>query len=431
MPSFSIPLSGLTASSEALSTTANNLANLNTIGYKDEHIQFADLFYQNFGTNGAGDPIQQGAGVTVASKPSDFTQGNVTPTGVSTDVAIQGNGFFVVEKNGVRSYTRAGNFEVGTDNLLKTAGGQYVLGYPAVNGAVNTSQGLGTLALGAGTVSPATVTANVSLTSNLDATAAVGSTYSTQATIYDSLGGSHNITFTYTKSATNTWTYGATIPAADITGATAPVSVATGTLVFNGDGTLLSITPTGGAASLTNPSITVPPVPPVTNPVTPQTVFADGANQLTFAWHVANAGVGLLTQLAGPNSTASIQQDGTSSGTLQNFNIGSDGTITGSFSNGKTATIGQIALASFADEQGLSHTGNNDFTPTLASGQPTVGGPGTGGLGSISGGALEQSNVDIASEFAALIVAQRSYEANARVVTTFDQVAQATIALKP
>src|SRR5258708_6493986 len=224
MPSFSIPLSGLTASSEALSTTANNLANLNTIGYKDEHIQFADLFYQNFGTNGAGDPIQQGAGVTVAAKPSDFTQGNVTPTGVSTDVAIQGNGFFVVEKNGVRSYTRAGNFEVGTDNLLKTVGGQHVLGYPAVNGAVNTSGGLTTLALGAGTVSPATVTANVSLTSNLDATAAVGSTYSTQATIYDSLGGSHNITFTYTKSATNTWTYAATIPAADITGAAAPVS---------------------------------------------------------------------------------------------------------------------------------------------------------------------------------------------------------------
>jgi len=331
----------------------------------------------------------------------------------------------------VQTYTRAGNFEVGTDNLLETAGGQHVLGYPAVNGAVNTSGGLTTLALGAGTVSPATVTANVSLTSNLDATAAVGSTYSTQATIYDSLGGSHNITFTYTKSATNTWTYAATIPAADITGAAAPVSVASGTLIFNGDGTLKSITPTGGTASLTNPSITVPPVPPVTIPVTPQSVFADGANQLSFTWHVANAGVGLLTQLAGPNSTASIQQDGTSSGTLQNFNIGSDGTITGSFSNGKTATIGQIALASFADEQGLSHQGSNDFTPTLASGQPTIGGPGTGGLGSISGGALEQSNVDIASEFAALIVAQRSYEANARVVTTFDQVAQATIALKP
>jgi flagellar hook protein FlgE len=574
MPSFSIPLSGLTASSEALSTTANNLANLNTIGYKDQQIQFADLFYQNLGTNGAGDPVQQGAGVTVSSKPSDFTEGNVTPTGVSTDVAVSGSGFFVVEKNGVQSYTRAGNFEVGTDNLLKTAEGQQVLGYPAANGVVNTSGGLTTLALGAGTVSPATVTKNVSLTSNLNATAADGSSYTTQANIYDSLGGSHAITFTYTnedvpavpaiigQAATGTltssgtapsdgdqvtigsttytfkttltasttanevligassteafgnlvnavnnntldtngtggggtqdfgtlttanasvtavdttpgtmitltakadsstpittatpvgttltwgggdlangvtavpgvpaivnkWGYAVTIPAVDLGGAaTAPaVSLATGTLLFNGDGTLKSITPTAGSASLTNPTITVPPN---------GSTFADGANQLNFTWHVVNPdGTGLLTQEAAPNSTASIQQDGASSGTLQNFNIGSDGTITGSFSNGTTAILGQIALASFADNQGLSRTGNNDFSPTLASGQPTIGAPTSGGLGSISGGALEQSNVDIATEFAALIVAQRSYEANARVVTTFDTIAQDTIALKP
>jgi flagellar hook protein FlgE len=411
MPSFSIPLSGLTASSEALSTTANNLANLNTIGYKDEQIQFSDLFYQNFGTNGAGDPIQQGAGVTVSSKPSDFTQGNVTPTGVSTDVAIQGNGFFVVEKGGAQSYTRAGNFEVGTDNLLETADGQQVLGYPAVNGVVSTSQGLRPLALGAGTVSPATTTSQVSLTSNLNATAAVGSTYSTQATIYDSLGGSHNITFTYTKTATNTWGYSVTIPAADVNGTTDPTVLKTGSLTFDGNGNI-----TAPAGNVTGISITG---------------FADGANNLTFTWDLYDKNnKGILTQEAGPNSTASIQQDGTGSGTLVNFNIGGDGTITGSFSNGKTATIGQIALASFADEQGLSHLGNNDFTPTLASGQPTIGAPTTGGLGSISGGALESSNVDIATEFAALIVAQRSYEANARVVTTFDQVAQATIALK-
>ncbi len=574
MPSFSIPLSGLTASSEALSTTANNLANLNTIGYKDEQIQFADLFYQNFGSNGAGDPIQQGAGVTVSSKPSNFTEGNITPTGVSTDVAVSGSGFFVVQKNGVQSYTRAGNFEVGTDNLLETAAGQQVLGYPAVTGVVNTGTGLTTLALGAGTVSPATVTANVSLTSNLNATAAIGSSYSTQATIFDSLGGSHNITFTYTNldalavpavpgvaatgtltssgttpsdgdqvtiggttytykttltasttanqvliganatealgnlvnavnnntldtngtgggatadfgtatvanasvtaadttpgtmitltakvdsgtpiatatpvgstftwgggdlangvtavagvsAVVNTWGYAVTIPAADLGGlATAPpVSLGSGTLIFNGDGTLKSITPVNGAASLTNPILAVPPN---------GSVFADGANSLAFTWHVVNAaGTGLLTQEAAPNSTASIQQDGASSGTLQKFDIGSDGTITGSFSNGTTAILGQIALASFGDEQGLSHVGNNDFTPTLASGQPTIGGPGTGGLGTISGGALEQSNVDIATEFANLIIAQRSYEANARVVTTFDQVAQATIALKP
>jgi flagellar hook protein FlgE len=574
MPSFSIPLSGLNASSQALSTTANNLANLNTIGYKDEEIQFSDLFYQSFGANGAGDPIQQGAGVQVSAKPSNFTQGNVTPTGVSTNVAINGNGFFVVQKNGVQSYTRAGNFEIGTDNLLETSDGEQVLGYPATNGVVSTATGLRPLALGAGTISPATVTSNVALTSNLNATDPNGATYSTQATIYDSLGAAHQVTFTYTnadvnavaaapaQTATgtltmtalpvatqtvtvgsqtytfttsapaagtndvfigatiaeteanlvnaingnyadgagtaspggygtstvtnpdvaaadagggvinltattagtvgdfaatssgtgsanltfdagagnngvdavaavapivNTWTYAITIPAADISGATAPVSLGTGTLVFNGDGTLQSITPTAGAASTTNPTISVPPIPGMGS----QQIFADGANQLSFTWQVFDSsGNSLITQTASADGTSSIQQDGTGSGTLENFNIGSDGTITGAFSNGKTAVVGQIALASFADEQGLTHDGDNDFSPTISSGQPNVGVAGAGGLGTISGGALEQSNVDIATEFANLIVAQRTYEANARVITTFDQVAQDTIALK-
>jgi flagellar hook protein FlgE len=424
MPSFTIPLSGLTASSAALSTTANNLANLNTIGYKDQQIQFADLFYQNLGSNGAGDPIQQGAGVTISSQPSNFTEGNVTPTGVSTDVAINGNGFFVVEENGARSYTRAGNFEVGADNLLETSAGQQVLGYPAANGVVTTGRGLGTLALGAGTISPATVTGNLQVTSNLDATAAVGTVYTTpQATIYDSLGASHEITITYTKTATNTWTFSVSIPAADLN----PINqvaqtgiLSTGSLTFDGNGNLTSDTINPGNAH----------TPPVNDTGIAIVSLADGASNLTFNWNLLNGTTPVISQLAGPNSTSSIQQDGTSSGTLQNFSIGSDGTITGAFTNGTTAVLGQIALASFADEQGLSRNGNNDFTPTLASGQPTIGGPGTGGLGSISGGALEQSNVDIASEFASLIVAQRSYEANARVVTTFDQVAQATIALK-
>src|SRR5271157_937976 len=198
MPNFSIPLSGLDANSAALSTTANNLANLNTVGYKDQQIQFADLFYQNLGTDGAGDPIQQGAGVRTSSETSNFTQGNVTSTGVDTDVAINGNGFFVVQDNGVQSYTRAGNFEVGTNNLLETADGQTVMGYPATDGVVNTSAGLSTLELGAGTSSPATATANLQMTTNLDATDTDG-TYSTQATIYDSLGAAHQVTITYTN----------------------------------------------------------------------------------------------------------------------------------------------------------------------------------------------------------------------------------------
>lgn len=413
MPSFSIPLSGLAASSEALATTANNLANINTIGYKDEQIRFADLFYENLGSNGAGDPIQQGLGVTVSSKPSDFTQGNVTPTGVSTDVAVTGTGFFVVDNAGVQSYTRAGNFEVGTDKLLETADGQKVLGYPAVNGVLNTGSGLSTLALGVGTISPATATTTVQTTSNLDATAAVGSTYSTQATIYDSLGASHNITFTYTKTATNAWNYSISIPAADLGGAaTAPPTVlATGALTFDGNGNLAT---------------------PAANPAPiPIAGFADGANPQSFTWQLYDpSNKSVLTQEAAANSTISIQQNGNSSGSMSKFNIGGDGTITGSFSNGKTQIIGQIVLASFADQQGLTHDGNNDFSPTIASGQPTIGRPGTGGLGTVSGGALEQSNVDIATEFAALIVAQRSYEANAKVITTFDQVTQATIALK-
>jgi flagellar hook protein FlgE len=567
MPSFSVPLSGLDASSTALSTIANNLANLNTIGYKDQQVQFADLFYQNLGSDGAGDPIQQGAGVRVNSQPSDFTEGDVTSNGIATDVAINGNGFFVVQQGGVQSYTRAGDFEVGTDNLLETANGQQVLGYPAANGAINTSGGLTTLALGAGTVSPATVTSNVSMNSNLNAQSADGSTYTTQVTVYDSLGGSHQLTFNYTNedspaiiaapaqaatgvlsmsalpsngesvtigtetytfttsapaagtnniligstvaetvgnlvdainantadaagdgaggygtgtlvnpnvgatdagngaiditadttgttsdfaatsasaglawsagagtnganaivgvpAVVNTWGYSVSIPATDLGGAATapPVSLASGTLIFNGDGTLKSVTPTAGTPSLTNPTITVPPG---------GSSFADGANQLSFTWHLVNpAGTGLITQEAATSSTASIQQDGAASGTLENFSIGSDGTITGAFSNGTTAVLGQIALASFADQQGLTRTGGNDFVPTLASGQPTIGAPTTGGLGNLSGGALEQSNVDIATEFANLIVAQRSYEANARVITTFDQVAQDTINLK-
>jgi flagellar hook protein FlgE len=569
MPNFSIPLSGLDASSAALSTTANNLANLNTIGYKDQQIQFADLFYQNLGSDGAGDPIQQGAGVQVSSQPSDFTQGDVTSTGIPTDVAINGNGFFVVEQDGVQSYTRAGNFEVGTNNLLETADGQQVLGYQAVNGVINSSQGLGALALGAGTSSPATPTTYLQMTTNLDATAADGSTYSTQATIYDSLGAAHQVTVTYTNldspavgavtaqaatgsltmtalpvatqtvtiggqtytfttsapaagtndvfigatvaeteanlvnaingnyadvagtatpggygtgtvanpdatavdagngvinftsnttgtasdfaatsggtgsanltwntgaganginaaaaipAVVNSWGYSVSIPATDLNavgGVPQTGILQTGTLTFNGNGVLTGDSVGTGA---TGPAANIAGIP--------ITGFADGASNQTFNWNLFNGTTPVITQLAAANSTASIQQDGTSSGTLQSFNIGSDGTITGTFSNGTTATLGQIALASFADEQGLSRNGDNDYSPTLASGQPTVGAPTSGGLGSISGGALEQSNVDIATEFANLIVAQRTYEANARVVTTFDQIAQDTIALK-
>ncbi len=422
MPSFSIPLSGLTADSTALSAIANNLANQNTTGYKDVRVQFSDLFYQNLGTTGSGDPIQLGAGAQVGSMPGMFTQGSVNSTGVPTDVAIQGDGFFAVQKDGVVSYTRAGDFSVDANNFLVTSEGQQVLGYPAVNGVISTGQGITPLQLGAGTISPPNATSGVTLTTNLDASANVGDTFSTPVTVFDSLGASHVLTFTFTKTAANTWGYSLSIPSDELNPTGTPPApqtgiLSTGTLTFDGAGKLTGPVDTNG--NLTNVNgIAV-------------AGLADGASDMSFSWDLLNGATPVITQVAAPSSTSSTQQNGAGSGSLVNFSIGTDGTVTGSFSNGKTAALGQIALATFADNQGLQRIGQTDFTETLASGQAVVGAPGTGGRGSLSGGALELSNVDIATEFANLIVAQRAFEANAKAVTTFDQITQDTINLKP
>ena len=508
MPNFSIPLSGLTADATALSAIANNLANQNTTGYKDTRVLFSDLFYQNLGTTGAGDPVQLGAGAQIGAMPSTFTQGSVESTGVPTDVAIQGGGFFIVQKDGVTSYTRAGDFSVDTDNFLVTSEGQQVMGYPAVNGAINTGAAVQPLQLGAGSISPPVATGNVQVQTNLDAGAAVNTTFSTPVTIFDSLGTSHVLNLTFTKTAANVWNYSLSIPGTDLK----PVAVggvltpqtgilANGSLGFNGQGVLTATTPgtagvpafagvgngtisavTAGAGSAAE-TVTITAVDAthfsvvgsvsgalgtatVGTPFTsgqlnftltagatpfvagdtftvattagtlgniaavPINGFADGAANMTFNWNVLNGTTPLLTQVAGPSSTSATQQDGSASGSLVSFTIGTDGTVTGSFSNGKTAALGQLALASFANQQGLQLQGNTDYGLTLASGQAVVGVAGTGGRGNLSGGSLELSNVDIATEFANLIVAQRAFEANAKAVTTFDQITQDTINLK-
>lgn len=411
MPVFSIPLSGLTASSAALSTIANNLANLNTIGYKDQRVLFRDLFYQTLGSSGSGNPIQQGAGAAVSAISSIFTPGNVDPSGVATDVAIMGEGFFVVQGNGTTTYTRAGNFTPDKNDFLVTAEGEQVMGYPAVNGVINTGQGLTPLSMGKGTISPPTATTNVEIRTNLDASAAVGGNpFSTPVTVYDSLGGSHVLTFTFAKTGTNAWSYQITIPAADVGATGNPVVIRSGALTFDGAGMLL--TPTADVTGI------------------PITGLVDGANNMTFSWQLYDSGAGVLTQVAAPSSATSTQQNGNGSGSLSSFSIGADGMVTGSFSNGRTAVLGQLVLANFPNLQGLLRTGRNGFAPTLASGQAVIGAPGTGGRGTLSGGGLELSNVDIAKEFAALIVAQRAFQANARTVTAFDEITQETINLK-
>ena len=412
MPSFSIPLSGLNGSSSSLSVIANNLANLNTVGFKAQRTLFQDLFYQQIGTSGSGNPIQQGVGVSISGVSSDLTQGNIQSSGVPSDVAIQGNGYFVASKGGLIVYTRGGNFSIASNGQLLTADGAAVQGYPAVNGVVNPNSTIGPLTIATGTTNPPKSTGNVQLTMNLGSGTAVAGTFSTSVAVFDSLGGSHVLTYNFTKTSANNWSYAITIPGADVGTPGAPVTVKTGTLTFNGAGQL--VTP---AANVTG--ITV-------------TGLADGASNLTFNWNVFDAnGNGLATQVAGASATSATQQDGFSSGSLVNYLIGADGTIQGTFSNGQTSALGQIALASFTNQQGLSRNGENELLASLASGQANVGVPGTGGRGTLSGGALEQSNVDIATQFAQLIVAERSYQANAKSVTTFDQVTQTSINLIP
>src|SRR5215471_4141151 len=188
MPSFSIPLSGLNANSQALSAISNNLANLNTVGYKDTRMEFRDLFYQQIGSTGAGEPIEIGAGTAVGSNAGIFTQGSIENSGVSTDIAIQGDGFFVTDKNGLREYTRAGNFSRDQNGNLVTTDGANVMGYPAVNGVVNTQAPVAALNIPLGQVTPAKATANIQFGMNLDAGAAIGATTSAQTPVYDSLG---------------------------------------------------------------------------------------------------------------------------------------------------------------------------------------------------------------------------------------------------
>ncbi|HTR48880.1 MAG TPA: flagellar hook protein FlgE [Verrucomicrobiae bacterium] len=509
---FSVALSGLNASSEDLSVISNNLANMNTVGFKSSTANFQDLFYQQIGTSGNNNPEQIGEGVQVGSVDSQFTQGSIQSTGVPTDVAIQGQGFFMINKGGTSEYTRAGNFSIGANGQLMTTDGGEVMGYAAVNGVVNPNSTVAPLTIPAGLtippkastqfsvamtldsdaslataaaaqqtgtgIAPATVLKTGSTlnfndgTNNFTYTSAAGDTlnslvtainantnftasiagnslivtaknggavnftantltdaaagteaetfatsgtavpagsFSTPVTVYDSLGATHVLTANFTKTAANTWNYTLTIPASDLGQTGAPVTVNSGTLLFNGNGQLVS--------PASNVAITI-------------NNLADGASPLGVTWNLLNpSGGAMISQVSGPSAATATQTDGYASGALQTISIAADGTINGVFSNGQTLAVGQIALASFANSQGLMKNGSNTYLASLASGQPTIGAPNAGGLGSVTGGALEQSNVDIATEFANLIIAQRGYQANAQTVTTLDQVSQYAISM--
>jgi flagellar hook protein FlgE len=414
MGSFSTPLSGLTSAQQQLQSVSNNLANIDTDGYKDQTLTFSDIFLQTGRMNGSGDPVQIGSGVKVSSTDSNFTEGNLNATNTASNMAISGNGFFVTQgTNGMQNFTRAGDFTTNNAGQLITPSGELVLGYPAVNGVPNPSAALQPLQVSAVT-SPAMASKTVGITVNLDSdTAAGGTAPSSPLTVYDSLGSQHTLTVSYTKDPVlvNTWSYTVTVPSADVTaGATGNTTVGSGTLVFNGSGQLDTTNSTIGPISIPT--------------------LADGATApLNLAGPFGTATNPTITQSAMASATSANTTDGYPSGTLTTFIVEPDGTINGTFTGGNTIALGQVAVASFANNQGLTSVGNNNYQATAASGQAVIGQASTGGRGSIMGGNVEQSNVDIATEFAKLIVAQQAYSANAKSITTFNTLSQATLAM--
>lgn len=407
MGSFSTALTGLQADTVALNTIGNNLANINTTAYKEQSTTFEDLFYQQIGTSGSGNAIQVGVGTRVSGTDSNLTQGSISTTSTSTDVALQGNGYFVVQQNGVQSLTRAGNFQLDSSGNLTTVDGASVMGYAATNGVVNENGGLVALTLPVGVTEAAKSTQNFSVTANLNASATTGTTFTTPVTLYDSLGETHSATITYTNTGTNTWSYAVTLPSADATGT--PVNN-TGTLTFDTNGNLVS--PTADVTGITFSGL------------------ADGASDLSVNFNLySSSGSPMITQSSAASSTTTTSQDGYASGTYQSFTVGTDGVITATFSNSQTQEIGQIAVATVTNPEGLVLSGNNTYTTTAASGLATVGVAGTGGRGTIEDSSLEQSNVDISTEFANLIVAQRAFQANSKTITTFDSLTQDVMAM--
>ncbi len=410
MSSFSIALSGLTADSSALDVVGNNMANLNTTGYKDSTVSFYDLLQQSV----AGGSTQIGGGVSAPQTERIFTQGSIQTTGGNFDAAINGNGFFVVQNPaGNTLYTRAGNFQLDASGNLVTATGQFVQGWSVQNGVVNTSGAIGNITIPSNALQTPSATQNIALSLNLNAAGVAGEasgSFSTTVQAVDSLGVSHTLTFNFTESTPGTWNYEVDIPGQDLSGGAAgtPSAVASGQLTFDQNGNLTSPTaPAQVAISATG--------------------LEDGANDMNINWNLATEdgnGTPLVTQYAAASAVSAATQDGVPASQVTQVSIANGGAITAQFSNGNQVVIGQLALASVSNPDSLIAVGQNNYEVGANTATPVIGVPLTGTLGTVEGGALEDSTVDIATEFTNLIVYQNSYEANSKVISTLDQVTQ-------
>ena len=409
---FSTALSALDANGVAVSVVGNNLANMNTTGYKESVAYFQDLVSESMN----GGQTQVGFGVSSPLTIMQFTQGAISSSSGPLDAAIQGNGFFVVNNNGATQYTRAGSFQVDLSGNLMTPSGQQVEGWMASGGVVNTGGAIGNITVPVGSLQAPQATRNMTLSANFDASAATGpaSDWSAPVTVYDSLGNAHVLTLNFQQTAANTWSCQATVPGADVTAGVAGTPYDVGSpvqLVFSSSGVLT--TPAAGS--------------PITFAIGQP---SDGAAPMSVNWNPWNAdGTPTLTQFDQSSATSAISQDGAAAAQLTAVSMGSGGQLLASYTNGQQSVVGQLAMANIQNPQTLLNVGNNNFQVTADTGAPAVGAPGTGGRGTVVGGALESSNVDMATELTDLIVLQSAYQANAKVVTTVDSLAQATTEL--
>jgi flagellar hook protein FlgE len=417
--SFSTALSALSATSTAIDVVGNNLANLNTPGFKTSTVSFHDLVTQSLGA-GLGE-TQVGFGVGRPVTLRQFSQGALQTTAGPLDAAIQGDGFFVINAaNGSEEYTRGGNFQVDDAGDLMTATGEKLQGWTMDNtGTVNLNAPINNITVPVGSLNPPQLTKTFSFDLNLDASAVFGSaaaTFSTSINVYDSLGTQHVVsaTFTKDKAVPGKWAYSIAVPGGDFS--SGKFTAVTGAVQFDSDGKL-----TGPKASDKQPQITL-------------TGLKDGASTQTVVWNLYNSNTTpptpRLTQYAQPSAVAADAQDGKPAAQLVKVGLSDGGQILAQYSNGQQMVVGQLAMATIRNPESLIAVGNNNYQLSARTALPAIGIPGTGGRGTVLGGAVEASTVDIAQEFTNLIVFQRGYEANAKVVTTVDQLSQDTINLK-
>lgn len=431
--SFQQGLSGLNVSAKNLDVIGNNISNAATVGFKSSQAQFADVFAASLsgaGTNAIG------IGSKLAAVAQQFTQGNISTTNNPLDVAINGSGLFRMSNNGAISYTRNGQFQLSREGFIVGNTGLHVTGYQVKNGVLTGE--LGDLKIDTADLSPK-VTAGMAITANIDSrkttptapfaatlTAVVPATTpptyvppdpsqyndSTSITVYDTLGNNHVASLYFRKNAAaNTWDVKMVLDGGQFTGG---AIMDMGTVTFDNTGKLSAVSLQDATQGLGKTTV----VP---------AGWTSGDWDQTQGISLDMSG---LTQFGSNFGVTSLTQDGYASGRLSGFSIDPEGMIQGRYTNGKTKTMGQMAVASFTNNQGLKPVGNNQWVESPESGQPIVGKPGSGNMGVLQSASVEDSNVDLTQELVTMITAQRVYQANAQTIKTQDQVLQTLVNLR-